>query len=107
MAALTKAQSALAILISPLKHLVGVHSMLTRHSRYRRAGNQGRFYYPTLLLGCPAHSLGPNTCRLDYGIAHLVILLHRRRAVYTALHRTLTDKRRRVIKQREIMRSQM
>ena len=49
---LANSKGSLAILVSPLEHLVRIYSMLTGHSGNRSSRNKRRFYDATLLLPC-------------------------------------------------------
>ena len=78
-------QDSLAILVSPLEHLVRIYSMLTGHSGNRGSRDKRRFYDPTLLLPCPSQPLqGRGRCLNYKRIAHKAIVGQKKPAVYTA-----------------------
>ena len=85
LALLANTQGSLAILVSPLEHLVRIYSMLTGHARDRRAWDKRRFYNPTLLLWCPAQPLPRiGYCLNCNRIAHTVMVGQIKPSVYTA-----------------------
>ena len=69
------AEGSLAILMSPLEHLVRIYSMLTSHARNRSPWDKRGFYDPTLLVWCPSQPLpGMGSCLNCNRIAHKVIV---------------------------------
>lgn len=93
---LANTQGPLAILISPLKYLVCVYSILTSHSRNRRAWDKRGLHNPTLLLPCPSQSpQGRGHCLGRNRIVHKAIVGQVKLSFYTAKsgksgNRTLT-----------------
>ena len=88
-------QGSLAIVVSPLEHLVRIYSMLTGHSGNRSSRDKGGFHNPTLLLPCPSQPpQGRGHCPNCNRIAHKAIVGQINPSVYTAISgdkRTLTD----------------
>ena len=77
-------QSSLAILVSPLEHLVRIYSMLTGHSRNRSPRNKRGLHNPTLLLPCPSQP-PQGRCGFNYNrIVHKLIVGQVKPPVYTA-----------------------
>ena len=75
----------LAVLISPLKDLVGVDSVLTRHAGNRCTRHKRRFNDPPLLLARAMNPLRPTaTCPNFNRVAHKKIVGHADAYVYTA-----------------------
>ena len=82
---MTDTQASLAILVSPLEHLVRIYSMLTGHSRNRSPRDKRRFYDATLLLPCSSKpSRGRDRCLNCKRIAHKAIVGQKKPIVYTA-----------------------
>jgi hypothetical protein len=82
---LADTQGSLAILVSPLEHLVRIYSMLTGHSGNRSSRDKGGLHNPTLLLPCPSQSpQGRGHCLDRNRIAHKVIVGQMKLSVYTA-----------------------
>jgi hypothetical protein len=82
---LANTEGSLAILVSPLEHLVRIYSMLTGHSGNRSSRDKRRFYDATLLLPCPPQPLeGRGRCLNCNCIAHKAIVGQKKPAVYTA-----------------------
>jgi hypothetical protein len=74
----------------PLKHLVGIYSMLSRHSRDRRTGYQRGLNDPALLLRCTSQPLrGPATNLHFDGVTHNVSIGLLTLPVHTAKARRL------------------
>jgi hypothetical protein len=82
---LTDTQASLAILVSPLEHLVRIYSMLTGHSGNRSPRDKRRFYDATLLLPCSSQPpQGRGRFLNCNSIAHKAIVGQKKPAVYTA-----------------------
>jgi hypothetical protein len=96
---LANTQGPLAILISPLEHLVCIYSMLSSHARNRCPWGKRGFYDATLLFRCPSQPLPGMGPRLNYNrIAHKVIVGQIRTSVYTAKSGRLRRKRQHRLK---------
>src|SRR5271154_3228515 len=82
---LANSEGSLAILVSPLEHLIRIYTMLTGHSGNRGPRDKSRFYDATLLLPCPSQPLQGRGRWLNYKrIAHKAIVRQKKPAVYTA-----------------------
>ena len=82
---LANTEGSLAILVSPLEHLVCIYSMLTGHSGNRSSRNKRRFYDATLLLPCSSLPLMRRGRFLNcFRIAHKVSVRQKNPDVYTA-----------------------
>ena len=82
---LANSEGSLAILVSPLEHLVRIYSMLTGHSGNRSPREKRRFYDATLLFRCPSQPLPRMKACLNYNrFVHKLIVGQIKSSVYTA-----------------------
>ena len=70
---LANTEGSLAILVSPLEHLVRIYSMLTSYSGNRSSRDKRGFYDPTLLLRRPAPAPLNRCDHLDRPVRHRTI----------------------------------